>query len=393
MQLIDNISVKDFNEKQKLLVMPDGYLLVNVNTANLIHCLQQSSSVEDARNIFCSSQNISIPLPDFENIVRQKLSSHGLIKNEPGHTGDNKKSFLKYKIVILPPRYAEYIARMFSWLFNPPLFWSVFGLAVIINFIHVLYLTNYISGSQNYFVVFLLFGLSTFVHEVGHISSSRYFGSKSGGVGFGFYLIWPVAYSDLSGVWEIEKKKRIIVNLAGIFLEYTYAIFLILLSIVFKLNVLNAVAAAIAIKATLQLNPFLRFDGYWVLSDLLSQPNLMSKASIAVKEYFRAIFFASQHTQPKQENSFILLYGIANVAIGFVFLGVIYVGYTEELLLFPQNTLNIARQAVRGENVFSLITFTYVTIFSFYILLFLRIKKICLNIIRHKSIILKRREE
>src|SRR5450759_557026 len=107
MQLIDNISVKDFNERQKLLVMPDGYLLVNVNTANLLHCLQQSTSVEDERNRFCSTQKISIPLPYFENIVRQKLSPYGLIKNETSFTRDTKASFLKYKVEILPPRYAE----------------------------------------------------------------------------------------------------------------------------------------------------------------------------------------------------------------------------------------------------------------------------------------------
>jgi len=386
MQLIENITIAKFDSVRELVSYPNGHLLVNSHTANLIRCLKQNTSIEQAHKNFCESQNIALSFTDFEKIVRQKLDAHGLVKNENDSPVRKKNSYLKLKMEILPAHYAAASAKIFTWLFRPHIFWSCFLGTFAINIIYAIFAANNISADQNFWIAAFLLGLSTLLHEMGHISAARYFGGKHGGIGIGFYFIWPVAYSDLTRIWELEKKKRVIINLGGIYFEYVCSSVLIFLSLVSSWNMLGVVAVAIAIKTTMQLNPFLRFDGYWVLCELWSQPNLMSRASSAVKAQLRSFFNSSNNVVAQKNNNFILLYGIANAAVGFVFLAAIFAGFTEQLLLFPQNTYELLMHIIQGRNIFLVLSFNYIIALIFYVMLSIRLKNMMRKIISNVSL-------
>jgi putative peptide zinc metalloprotease protein len=68
----------------------------------------------------------------------------------------------------------------------------------------------------------VLYGCSI-LHEFGHAAAGKRFGATPGDIGFGFYFIAPVFFSDLSDVWKLPPKERIIVNLGGIYFELIVA--------------------------------------------------------------------------------------------------------------------------------------------------------------------------
>ena len=62
------------------------------------------------------------------------------------------------------------------------------------------------------FIVLLsLFLISSFIHELGHASACRYYELEHGGIGFGLYLNFPVFYTDVSSIWKLSRKKRLLV--------------------------------------------------------------------------------------------------------------------------------------------------------------------------------------
>src|SRR5690606_31144603 len=118
-------------------------------------------------------------------------------------------------------------------------------------------------------------------------------------------------------IWKLPKTQRIIVSLAGIYFELIYSFFLILLSLIFNIKLLLVLSCLISISILYNLNPFVRSDGYWVLSDLIEKPNLMKHGIIKIKELFR-----SKKTW-KRIDYFVLIYGL--ISLSFILLFLYYV--------------------------------------------------------------------
>jgi putative peptide zinc metalloprotease protein len=123
-----------------------------------------------------------------------------------------------------------------------------------------------------------LLGLAVF-HEIGHASATKKYGIKAKEVGFGFYLFFPVLYTNVSEIWLLSRYKRILVNLGGVYFQLIingllYVLFTLGVSsnIIFSLFVTNSILIAYS------FNPFMRNDGYWIYSDLFDIPNLSAIA-------------------------------------------------------------------------------------------------------------------
>ena len=131
---------------------------------------------------------------------------------------------------------------------------------------------------------YLFFAVVGLFHELGHATAATRYHISPKEVGFGFYLVLPVLYTDVTKVWMLPKAKRTLVNLAGIYFQ-------LLLNIPFYLAYEAAVRhggpaqylllSFFLTNATLALyalNPFFRNDGYWLFSDAFGVPNLSAAA-------------------------------------------------------------------------------------------------------------------
>lgn len=122
--------------------------------------------------------------------------------------------------------------------------------------------------------------LILFFHELGHAASSYLFRATPKSIGFGFYLIFPVLYTDVTEIWKIARYKRVIVNLGGIYFQLLINILLIVWYHSTSDDLLPLIRSTIVINSVtifLNLNPFFKFDGYWIYSDIFNLKNLHSQ--------------------------------------------------------------------------------------------------------------------
>jgi len=122
------------------------------------------------------------------------------------------------------------------------------------------------------------------LHEVAHGVACRRFGGEVHEVGVVLYYFQPCAYCDVSGAWMIaDRRRRLSVLLAGPFFEAVlWSISVFVWRAAEPGTPVSWCAAGIAttsgLKTLVNLNPLLRLDGYYLLSDGLGIPNLRSRA-------------------------------------------------------------------------------------------------------------------
>ncbi|MFN0137259.1 MAG: HlyD family efflux transporter periplasmic adaptor subunit [Phycisphaerae bacterium] len=125
-------------------------------------------------------------------------------------------------------------------------------------------------------------------HELGHAYACKHFGGHVPEMGAYIILATPCAYVDASASWGFSSKRdRIIVCLAGMYVE---SIFASLATIVWALTepgLVHATAYNVIFLASIttvlfNINPLMRYDGYYVLSDLVEIPNLKQRATDAL---------------------------------------------------------------------------------------------------------------
>jgi putative peptide zinc metalloprotease protein len=121
-------------------------------------------------------------------------------------------------------------------------------------------------------------------HELGHAVSAKRRGCRVPTMGLAFLVLMPVPYTDTNDVWRLDNRRwRQQVAMAGVATELVVAVWATLgwslLPDGLLRNILFPLATTTWI-ATLALNasPFMRFDGYFVLSDWLDMPNLHARA-------------------------------------------------------------------------------------------------------------------
>lgn len=137
------------------------------------------------------------------------------------------------------------------------------------------------NGSANaYMVVGLLVFMvvSSLFHELGHASACKHFGIRHGGIGFGLYLNFPVLYTDVTEVWRLRRANRCIVNLAGVYFQMYILLALLALFYVTGSDTVRYMILTLNLGFIMTLNPFFKFDGYWIASDVLGIPNLRSRS-------------------------------------------------------------------------------------------------------------------
>ena len=127
---------------------------------------------------------------------------------------------------------------------------------------------------NNWVSYLFISGFVLFFHEFGHATACNKLGAEPGTIGFGFYLLSPVMFADVSDIWKLQKRERIIVNLSGIYVEIIIALFLTILYLLTNYTPVLIVSSLIIFRIIINLNPLLRYDGYWILSDLTSTHNL-----------------------------------------------------------------------------------------------------------------------
>ena len=97
------------------------------------------------------------------------------------------------------------------------------------------------------------------------------------------YLTFPIFFTDVTKAWCLPRKKRMAVNLGGIYFQLYILIGLIAVYYFTNSDFARYLILAMNLGFVLVLNPFFRFDGYWIATDLLGVPNLRQQSMATLK--------------------------------------------------------------------------------------------------------------
>jgi putative peptide zinc metalloprotease protein len=190
---------------------------------------------------------------------------------------------LKWRVSLVGKTAVTRIVRPFLPLFWPPIiafvcaglvamdYWLFFrhGLAQPIR--------QTVEDPVTFLLVAALIIASAAFHEVGHASACVYSGGRPGRMGAGVYLAWPAFYTDVTDAYRLPRSGRLRTDLGGI---YFNAVLVLALTGVFfgsGFEPLLLVAFLMQVEIVQQLLPFLRLDGYYVLSDIAGVPDLFRR--------------------------------------------------------------------------------------------------------------------
>lgn len=150
-------------------------------------------------------------------------------------------------------------------------------------------------AAQNLVVLWItLIGLKVF-HELGHAYATKTFGGHVPEMGAYLIAFTPCAYVDASASWGFTRKRyRILVGMAGMYVELIFAAVAAIIWSVTAPGFLHSAAHNIVMLASVvtigfNVNPLMRFDGYYALSDALEIPNLRQRGSQAISAVAKRI--------------------------------------------------------------------------------------------------------
>lgn len=200
---------------------------------------------------------------------------------------------LSFKLSLWDPdKWLEKVTPLFAGIFKRSLLIlcvSLIALGSSVAFGHWQALTEHFSmrfmDPQNLVLIWLLYPLVKFIHELGHAIATKYWGGEVHDMGVLFIVFMPVPYVDASTSHQFsDKHQRMLVAAAGIFIELLLAALGILFWLIMDDSIARDIAFNIALVAGLSTlfvngNPLLRFDGYYVFSDAIEIPNLASRSS------------------------------------------------------------------------------------------------------------------
>jgi putative peptide zinc metalloprotease protein len=248
---------------------------------------QRTAAEIAARVTLAFGRTVSATNVDY--LLEKKLAPLGLIATEPGDGqseagGPNPALLgLKLRLTLVPAPAVQHIARLFRPLFSPVV--VVLVLVTLIGSDSWLVRSGRGGAALNYVVLhpellLLVLGLSVLsllFHECGHATACRYGGARPGVIGMGFFVIWPAFFTNVTDAYRLGRAGRIRTDLGGVYFNSIFA--LVLMGIYAGTGYTPLLAAVILIHLEIiqQLMPSLRFDGYFILADLIGLPDLFRR--------------------------------------------------------------------------------------------------------------------
>ncbi len=249
--------------------------------------------------------------PDMVVALISKLSKSGFINNlNIQNHAANKKSWLEKTISIvkflfekrfafgdadqfITHTYKKYIRYLFTRSMQ-----IIFAITTIIGLIafsietpNVLLFFSFKHAS-----LFLLLGLiplsliAVLLHELGHAYAVKAFNREVHYIGVGWRGLKPMAFTDTSDMWLATRKPRVLVNLAGVYVDVLIAgicaLILTFISNPYAQAMLWLFALYTYIGAIRMLSPLQETDGYYVLMDWVEKTHLREAAVIWLVKIF-----------------------------------------------------------------------------------------------------------
>lgn len=382
LNISDNISFNKLSENEFIVSNTKNkhYLKINTESYSLLLLFDGEKTLKEVINCYNAMSGNKIDNSQkFYFFLKSKFFQFGIFSDKDKYIKKYEKpQYLKLSFIIFNQKFLNKIVPNLYFLFYKRL-----GIAIISISLFFLIVINYINfdvykkiNLSNSILLFsLLIAISKTLHEIGHATSASYFGAKHGGIGGGFYLFTPVYFADVTDIWKLSKTKRIIVNLAGIYFEIIFCCLILIFAIIFKNNLLAVLSTIVVSKTILNLNPFVRSDGYWVVSDLINKPNLFLHSKNKIFELYRIIRYKKKINWIFID-FFMFIYGVFSFSFIFIFLYYILIKNPNSIIFFPFNIYDFITGIFSKKSTSIIDVGKLIPPLMFYYLLFILLKNI-----------------
>ncbi len=278
----------------------------------LARAFDGTRSVDEAIDTFLRQEPDAFPRDWLRRLVIEMLLPKGVLvrpDQDPSRVAVRsqfRQSYLYIKLPVMKPSMIDPVARRLGFLFRRGI--MLLGLLVFVA-VHayvygVLFRVHAFDFNQldtrDILILLLLSAVGAIIHEFGHASAAAHFGCREITIGWGLYLIYSVMWTDVSDAWKLPRHQRAIVDIGGVYLQ-SFFLVLVLASYLLTGNsiflfafVLNDFAIAMT-----TFNPFIRMDGYWLMSDLFGIVNLRRQQIIWGQNILARIFGGQQTGQSR----------------------------------------------------------------------------------------------
>lgn len=250
------------------------------------------------RFFFTNALTQDPPAGDVKNFVEQYKTTKRPLLEKIIH------NYLFIRIPLLRPHHFLKRTVGFTDIFFTRA-WSIFVLVLALvggyltlrqwdAFVHTFLHFFNLTGLIYYFLALVFVKVC---HEMGHAYTATRYGCRVPTMGMALLVMFPVLYTDTTDSWKLtSRRQRLMIAGAGVLVELTIAVFATFCWAFFPDGVLRSAAFFIAttswiMSIAVNLNPFMRFDGYHFLSDLIGIQNLQARSFAIGRWGMREFFF------------------------------------------------------------------------------------------------------
>lgn len=283
-----DLSYTVYDEERGLYILNLGeeHLLVNEEGLFVIDLIKQKMSTQMIQERFKAQFNKTLSEEEIEDskILLEKLEA------------PSGETYLEFPLVSDLHRYAVHFSFLSKWVINKMVGIGIF----LLFFVAVWQMASHFDAFvltaealvglplQGWVLCLAYVAATILFHEIMHVLACEKYNVAPGECGFRIKLIFPFLYIKIPSSWQCPQKARITISAAGSASNLVFLSIAIFLIIYYPLSDHVHTALVITVYSNFftllaVANPFMKEDGYNIVSDVLKVPNLMPRAIEYIK--------------------------------------------------------------------------------------------------------------
>ena len=285
-ELLGELKNSGFAEPRSLVRRADGQVIQLSRLLYMVSSLMDGTrGPDDIASAVSAELGRTLTGEQARYLITAKLAPLGIVAGQgaPVLPTASPLLALRARVTLLPERAACAAGTFLRPLFRLPVIGAVVVSVAALDF--WIFTTHGLAPAFRQLLndpvdLLLVAGLtivSALFHECGHAAGCRYSGARPGRIGAGIYLVWPPFFTNVTDSYRLSRAGRLRTDLGGLYFNLIFMLVLAAFYVATSAEVLLLVIAITHLEMLEQLLPFVRFDGYFILSDLVGVPDLFAR--------------------------------------------------------------------------------------------------------------------